>query len=391
MPLAHRLSPKRSATWMALRRALAALAAVGLLLPAGFAAAATPPETLARQAYMVDLTTGTVLMDKNGDERMAPSSMTKMMTAYLVYESLTKGQITLDTMLPVSKTAWQMGGSRMFLKLGSSVRVEDLLRGLLIDSGNDAAVALAEGLAGSQSAFADRMNAKAAQLGMRNTHFMNASGWPDPDHYTTAHDLAILAGRMLRDFPQYYHYEAEKSFTWNGIKQGNRNPLLYHPVNIDGIKTGHTEAGGYGLTASGERNGRRLLLVVNGLPSMQSRNDEPLRLLDWGWTAFRVYPLLRKDDTVDSVPVWMGAADAVPVAVDHDLSVTMEPLDRGSLRVVETLSEPLPAPIHRGQVVGQVVVTSAAGKQQADLIATADVPEAGTFTALGKKLSMLLH
>lgn len=370
----------------------AAPAAVPVAAPAvSPAATLSQPETAARQAYLVDLTTGTVLLDKNGGVRMAPSSMTKMMTAYLTYDALVQGRTTLDTGFPVSQTAWRMGGSRMFLKLGSQVRVEDLLRGLLIDSGNDAAVALAEGLAGSEAAFATLMNAKARELGMADSHFMNASGWPDPGHYTTARDLATLAGHLIRDFPQFYHYESERTFTWNGIRQGNRNPLLYHPVSVDGIKTGHTEVGGYGLTASGERNGRRLVLVVNGLASPQARNDEPARLLDWAWTSFRLYPLLRKGEPVEQAPVWMGQEDSVPVTVGSDVAVTMAPADRDSLHVVTTLAEPLPSPVHRGDVVGQLRIEyGGAVRQRVDLIAGADVPASGGLTALGQRLGHLL-
>ncbi|PWC34545.1 D-alanyl-D-alanine carboxypeptidase [Azospirillum sp. TSO35-2] len=366
--------------------------ALAVLLAPAAALALGAPDTAARQVYLVDLSTGAVLMDKNGETRMAPSSMTKMMTAYLTYEATVQGRTTLDTTVPISQTAWKMGGSRMFVKLGSQVRVEDLLRGLLIDSGNDAAVALAEGLAGSEPAFAALMNAKARELGMADTHFMNASGWPDPNHYTTAHDLAILATHLIRDFPQFYHYESERTFTWNGIRQGNRNPLLYHPVSVDGIKTGHTEIGGYGLTASGERQGRRLVLVVNGLPSAQARNDEPARLLDWAWNSFRLYPLLRQGELIGQAPVWMGAEDSVPVTVARDVAVTMAPMDRGSLRVVTTLSEPLPTPIRRGDVIGQLRVEyDGAVRQRVDLVAGADVPASSGLTALGQRLGWLFH
>lgn len=386
-------NPSRSAAPFCrpLRRLAACLSLAAALLGSVPAIALTPPDTAAKQAYLVDLTSGEVLLDKNGETRMAPSSMTKMMTAYLTYDALVHGRTTLDTGFPVSQTAWKMGGSRMFLKLGSQVRVEDLLRGLLIDSGNDAAVALAEGLAGSQSAFAALMNAKAHELGMTDTHFMNASGWPDPDHYTTARDLAILASHLIRDFPQFYHYESERTFTWNGIRQGNRNPLLYHPVSVDGIKTGHTEVGGYGLTASGERNGRRLVLVVNGLPSPQSRNDEPTRLLDWAWNSFKLYPLLHKGELVEQAPVWMGAEDSVPVTVADDVTVTMAPADRNSLHVVATLAEPLPSPVHRGDVVGKLRIDyDGAVRRTVDLIAGADVPASSGLTALGQRLGHLL-
>ncbi|WP_188052066.1 D-alanyl-D-alanine carboxypeptidase family protein [Azospirillum sp. Sh1] len=374
-----------------LRRLAACLSLAAAFLASAPAAALTPPDTAARQAYLVDLTSGEVLLDKDGETRMAPSSMTKMMTAYLTYDALVHGRTTLDTGFPVSQTAWKMGGSRMFLKLGSQVRVEDLLRGLLVDSGNDAAVALAEGLAGSESAFAALMNAKARELGMTDTHFMNASGWPDPGHYTTARDLATLATHLIRDFPQFYHYESERTFTWNGIRQGNRNPLLYHPVSVDGIKTGHTEVGGYGLTASGERNGRRLVLVVNGLTSAQARNDEPTRLLDWAWNSFKLYPLLHKGELVEQAPVWMGAEDSVPVTVADDVTVTMAPADRNSLHVVATLAEPLPSPVHRGDVVGKLRIDyDGAVRRTVDLVAGADVPASSGLTALGQRLGYLL-
>ena len=395
MPLAslpHTGTPMISTRQNALRRRCAPIfAALAALLLSAPALALSPLETVAKQAYLVDLTSGDVLLDKSGETRMAPSSMTKMMTAYLTYDALVHGRTTLDTGFPVSQTAWKMGGSRMFLKLGSQVRVEDLLRGLLIDSGNDAAVALAEGLAGSQSAFAALMNVKARELGMTDSHFMNASGWPDPDHYTTARDLAILATHLIRDFPQFYHYESERTFTWNGIRQGNRNPLLYHPVSVDGIKTGHTEVGGYGLTASGERNGRRLVLVVNGLPTPQSRNDEPTRLLDWAWSSFKLYPLLHKGELVEQAPVWMGEEDSVPVTVADDVTVTMAPADRNSLHVVATLAEPLPSPVHRGDVVGKLRIDyDGAVRRTVDLVAGADVPASSGIMAWIQKLGYWL-
>ncbi len=214
---------------------LASLAA----LPAG----AATVDTIARQAILIDTTTDTVLMEKAADERMPTSSMSKMMTAYLVYDALRDGRITLDTKFPVSKKAWQTGGSKMFVQINDTIRVEDLLRGLLIQSGNDAAVVLAEGLAGSETAFADRMNEMAKKLNMNASHFVTSNGLPDPEHYSTARDLAILAERMISDFPQYYRYDSEREFTWNKIKQGNRNPLLYRDMGVDGIKTGHTDSG----------------------------------------------------------------------------------------------------------------------------------------------------
>src|SRR3546814_548920 len=205
-----------------------------------------------------------------------------------------------------------MGGSKMFVEVGSQVRVEDLLRGVIVQSGNDACIVLAEGLAGSEEAFAEIMNETGREFGMTGSHFTNATGWPDPDQRVTARDLATLAKRTILDHPEYYHYYGEKEFTWSDIRQGNRNPLLYRDIGADGLKTGHTEEAGYGLTASAVQDGRRLILVVNGLPSMQARADESDRLLSWGFREFDNYALFKAGDTVDEATVWPGAAETAP-------------------------------------------------------------------------------
>lgn len=356
-------------------------------LPAG----AATVDTIAKQAILIDTTTDTVLMEKAADERMPTSSMSKMMTAYLVYDALRDGRITLDTKFPVSKKAWQTGGSKMFVQINDNIRVEDLLRGLLIQSGNDAAVVLAEGLAGSETAFADRMNEMAKKLDMNSSHFVTSNGLPDPEHYSTARDLSILAERMISDFPQYYRYDGEREFTWNKIKQGNRNPLLYREMGVDGIKTGHTDSGGYGLTASGVRDDRRLILVVNGLPSMQSRADEGARLLEWGWNQFRLYPLYKAGATVDEATVWLGAEDKVPVTVAHDLAMTMQPADFDKMTVTARFQEPIEAPIAKGQVLGELDIAPPDGPvRKVPLVAAADMPEASIFRAFGMKLGLLL-
>lgn len=356
-------------------------------LPAG----AATVDTIAKQAILIDTTTDTVLMEKAADERMPTSSMSKMMTAYLVYDALRDGRITLDTKFPVSKKAWQTGGSKMFVQINDTIRVEDLLRGLLIQSGNDAAVVLAEGLAGSEAAFADRMNEMAKKLDMNASHFVTSNGLPDPEHYSTARDLSILAERMISDFPQYYRYDGEREFTWNKIKQGNRNPLLYREMGVDGIKTGHTDSGGYGLTASGVRDDRRLILVVNGLPSMQSRADEGARLLEWGWNQFRLYPLYKAGATVDEATVWLGAEDKVPVTVAHDLAMTMQPADFDKMTVTARFQEPIEAPIAKGQVLGELDIAPPDGPvRKVPLVAAQDMPEASIFRAFGMKLGLLL-
>lgn len=266
------------------------LLSVALLAPVREARAADPPSAAA-QALLVEVESGRVLFARQADAAMAPSSLTKLMTAYLVFRALETGRISLDTRFPVSVEAWRKGGSRMFLEPKSQARVRDLLRGLLVQSGNDAAIVLAEGLAGSETAFAEDMNATARRMGLTGSHFVNASGWPEPGHVSTARDIARLAIRLIADFPQYYGLFAERAFTWNGITQANRNPVLGRVAGADGLKTGHTEAGGYGVAASAQRQGRRLVLVINGLASDQARRREAAALLDWGFAQFEAVPL----------------------------------------------------------------------------------------------------
>lgn len=250
-------------------------------------------ETIAKQAILVDITSNTVLFEKSPDQRMAPSSMSKIMTMYMVFDAIKEGRLTLESTLPVSERAWRMQGSKMFVELHNNIKVDDLIKGVIVQSGNDACIVFAEGLAGSESAFAERMNKRARELGLKDTNLTNATGWPDPNHYMTARDLAILAEHLIKDFPEYYHYYSIREFKYHGINQGNRNPLLYRGMDVDGMKTGHTEAGGYGLTASAEREGRRLILVVNGLPNMQARADESARLIEWGFREFATYALFK--------------------------------------------------------------------------------------------------
>ena len=353
----------------------AALVAAGLALPARAASI----ETIGKQAILVDLSTNTVLFEKNADERMAPSSMSKLMTLYMVFEALKEGRLSFDHTLPVSERAWRMQGSKMFVELNNTIKVIDLVKGVIIQSGNDACIVLAEGLAGSEPAFAERMNKRLKELGLTNTNLINATGWPDPNHYMTARDLSVLAEHLIRDFPEYYHLFSEKEFTYHGIKQGNRNPLLYrNNVGVDGLKTGHTEVAGYGLTASGEREGRRLVLVINGLPSMQARADETTRLLEWGFREFNAYPLFAAGDTVEEVPVWLGEQKTVPVTVPNDLKVTVARADRPHMKVSLVANQPVAAPIRKGDTVGKLVITTpGAPSKEVPVVAAADVEKLG--------------
>ncbi|MGF1630875.1 MAG: D-alanyl-D-alanine carboxypeptidase family protein [Kiloniellaceae bacterium] len=360
-------------------------------LPSGAVWAAATIETQAREAFLVDFDTGAVLLDKNADQLMPPSSMSKLMTAYMVFERLKDGSLALDDELTVSEKAWRMGGSKMFVDIGKQVRVEDLLRGVIVQSGNDACIVLAEGLAGSEEAFAEQMTARARDLGMTQSTFRNSTGWPDPNHLTTARELAILSKRIILDHPEYYHYYAEKEFTWHEIRQGNRNPLLYRNIGADGLKTGHTEEAGYGLTASALQNDRRLILVVNGLPSMQTRADESDRLLSWGFREFNNYALFKAGDTVDEAPVWLGDEETVPLVIANDMKVTLPRNERNGMQVAVVYDSPIPAPVVAGQQIATLRVTWPGGVPvEVPLQAGSDVEQLGAFGRIAASVKFLL-
>jgi D-alanyl-D-alanine carboxypeptidase (penicillin-binding protein 5/6) len=323
----------------------------------------TPIDIKAREYILVDFQTGTVLDAKNADEHMPPSSMSKLMTTYLTLQALKSGKLSMTDELTVSQKAWKMGGaasggSTMFLNPGDKVKVEDLLRGMIIQSGNDACIVLAEGISGSEEAFADEMNKQAKALGLSNSHFVNATGLPSEQHYMTARDLATLARHLIVDFPEFYPVFSETSFTYNNITQGNRNPLLYRlGSGADGLKTGHTEIAGYGLTGSAIRNGRRLILVANGMASIHDRDEETSKLLDWGFREFVNRELFKAGDVVSEADVWLGDTSTVPLAIASDVVVTVPRPAAQSLEARAVYDGPLPAPIKQGAAVGKVVVT----------------------------------
>jgi D-alanyl-D-alanine carboxypeptidase (penicillin-binding protein 5/6) len=367
------------------------LGLVGAVLLPVAAQAAVTIETQAEEAFLVDFETGAVLLDKNADQLMPPSSMSKMMTTYMVFERLREKLLSLDDKFTVSEKAWRMGGSKMFVEIGSQVRVEDLLRGVIVQSGNDACIVLAEGIAGSEEAFSEQMTEKAREIGMTQSTFRNSTGWPDPNHLTTARELAVLAKRMIEDHPEFYHYYAEKEFTWSDIRQGNRNPLLYRNVGADGLKTGHTEDAGYGLTASAVQNERRLILVVNGLPSMQARADESDRLLSWGFREFSNYAIFKAGDTVDEAQVWLGAEETVPLVIADDLKVTLPRNDRNGMQVAIVYDAPIPAPIPAGQEIAKLRVTWPGGVPvEVPLQAGQEVEQLGPFGRIAASVKFLL-
>ena len=371
------------------RRVLATLIVVLTALAAGLPARAN--ETSAREAILIDMSTGTVLFQKNADETTYPSSMTKMMTMYLVFKKLAEGGLSLDATLPVSEKAWRMGGSKMFVEVDTRVMVEDLVRGVVVQSGNDATIVLAEGISGSEEAFAIDMTDQAHAMGMTNSNFRNASGWPDPEHVTTVRDLATLAIRTIEDFPEYYPYYAETTFTFSDIEQSNRNPLLYTASGADGLKTGHTEAAGYGLTASAERDGRRLVLVINGVESSAERAREAERLIEWGFREFDAYALLGAGETVTDAEVWLGDEDTVPLVIEEDLVITMSREARREMTVKAVFEGPIPAPIVKGTPVAMLVLEAPNMETvEVPLVAGADVGELSMFSRLGAAISYLV-
>ncbi len=347
-------------------------------------------ETAARFAFMIDDETGRVLLEKDADVAMAPASMSKLMTLYMLFERLADGSLSLDDTFPVSEKAWRTGGSKMFVGVNTRVRIEDLLRGIIVQSGNDACVVVAEGLASSEDAFAAEMTSRALELGLTDSTFTNATGWPSPDHRMSSRDLVKIAQLIIRQFPQYYPMFSEKTYTYNGIRQGNRNPLLYRYDGADGLKTGHTEASGYGLVSSAVRKGRRLILVVNGLESVKQRSRESERLLDWGFREFGNYALFKAGDQVLDAGVWLGAQPSVPLVIENDLTLTLERKARRKMKVAVDIVEPVPAPIKQGQELGTLVVSAPDMESvRVPLLAGRDVGRLGMFGRLGAAFKYL--
>ena len=347
-----------------------------------------PVDTAARWAFVQDFTTGAVLLDKAADEPVPPSSMTKLMTLYLAYERLASGHLKLTDTLPVSEKAWRMGGSKMFVQVGDQVSVEDLLQGIVVDSGNDACIVVAEGIAGSEDQFVALMNQKAVQLGLKATHYANCTGWPDETQHMSLMDIAAVASRIIRDYPQYYHYDSEKSFKYNNIEQQNRNPLVQKGL-ADGLKTGHTDAGGFGVAASAQRGDRRVIVVINGCTSMHQRAEESERLLEWAFREWENVRLFTAADTVEQAPVWLGTQRSVPLVAGNDLVITMPHDWRKSAHIAVDYDSPVPAPVSRGAVLGTLKV-SGKGVPEMDvpLLAGADVPRLGLP---GRAVAVLSH
>ena len=312
----------------------------------------------AKQAVLIDADTGYVLYEKNADELTAPSSMSKMMTVYLIFEKLQNGTLSLTDQLEVSKAAWAKRGSRMFLEENSQVSVEDLLRGIIVQSGNDACVVIAEAFSGTEENFSEELNIKAREIGLENSNFTNSTGWPDEGHLSTARDLSIIAIKTVQNFPEYYHFYAEESFEYNGINQRNRNTLLNKPVGVDGLKTGHTEAGGHGLAASALRKNQRLIMVINGLSSNKERTAEAIKLLEWGYRNFTNFDLLKEGMAVLQAKVWLGDKKTVPLVINEDTKITIPSESRDKLQFKVEYDSPISAPIEEGAKIAELEITA---------------------------------
>ena len=331
----------------------------------------------AKYAYLVDYDSGEVLLDKNGNAPMPPSSMTKMMTTYIIFDQLQKGTLQLSDKFTVSKNAAKKGGSKMFIKAYQKVSVDELLKGVIVLSGNDACIALAEGLYSSESAFVEKMNSEAKKVGLRDTIFKNSTGWSDEGHLMTARDLSTLASELIKKFPEYYHYHAIKEYSFNKIKQENRNKLI-GTAGIDGIKTGKTDIGGYGIVMSAQRNGRRLISVVNGLTSEDERNEEAARLLNYGFKNFKNITLFQNNKEITKADVIYGDIDKVPLKVRDKVIVTIphEYDEIKDLFLVMDFSKPFKAPLKKGDVVGILKIMTNSEKlliKKVDLIVGEDI------------------
>jgi serine-type D-Ala-D-Ala carboxypeptidase (penicillin-binding protein 5/6) len=371
------------------------------LLLLGTSALAQAPafETKARSALLIDATTGAILFDKAADASIPPASMSKMMTVYVAFDMIKKGQAKLTDKLPVSAEtwkAWHSQGSTMFLGVGETVSIDDLLHGIVTLSGNDACVVLAEGLAGSEAAYAVRMNETAKRIGLTSSNFTNSNGWPDPNEYVTPRDLAKLAQATIRDFPELYkEFYGKPSFTYGKtlgdkkpITQGNRNPILGSVAGADGLKTGHTEEAGYGFTGSAKRGAQRLIMVVTGLTSMAERKEESVKLMEWGFRTFQSYKLFAAGQKVEDVPVWMGKSRSVTAVPSGDVAASLTRFARADMKVKIRYNIPLQAPVKKGQKVGDLVVTAPGmPTQSVPLVAAKSVEKVSGFSKVSWMLS----
>ena len=354
----------------------------------GFCFEAKALETEARNVILVDYDTGQNLYAKDHERAVPPASMSKLMTVYVVFSKLRDGSLSLEDTFTVSENAWRRGGaasggSTMFLAIGDSVRVEDLLKGIIIQSGNDACIVVAENISGSEDNFAELMNEVAAKMGLKNSKFMNATGLPHPEHRMSAEDLSLLAKALISEFPEFYHLFSEKTFTYNKIKQGNRNPLLYSMPYADGLKTGHTEEAGYSLTASAKKGDRRLISVMTGMKSNKERSEEAEKIMSWGFREFNNYVVFKEGQTIASIPVWYGKQKEVDLIVDREVKLTLLRSAASKVKMTAVYDKPVKAPIKKGDKLGIVRIEPFGGDVvEIALVAGSDVGEKGFISKM---------
>ena len=339
-------------------------------------------ESIAKTALVIDLSTNEILLEKNSTEKTYPSSMTKMMTALVAFEKIKDGSLSLDQEFLISKKAWKMGGSKMFIEVDKRVSVYDLLLGVVVQSGNDASIAIAEGISGSEEIFAIEMNNLGKKIGLTGSNFTNSSGWPDDNHYTTAEDLAKIAQYTIENHYELYQMYKISDFTYNGIKQDNRNPLLYTFEGTDGFKTGYTEAAGYGLVGSAERGDRRLIVVLNGLESSKSRAQESLRLMDWGFNNFQLVDFYKKNEVIQEVDTWLGKEDKVDLVALENISVSIPKAQLSSAKVTVLVEEPIATPIKIGDQIAKLQISFADKQVDFPLYSGEDIDQKNFFSRI---------
>jgi D-alanyl-D-alanine carboxypeptidase (penicillin-binding protein 5/6) len=344
-----------------------------------------------QQAILIDLSTGEILFEQNADQAMPPSSMSKILTTYLVFEELKAGRLKMADSFPVSEASWRKGGSKMFLKVNTLVSVEELLKGAIVSSGNDACIALAEGISGSEAAFAHRMTEVAHQMGASHSNFVNATGWPDEQHYSTARDLALISQKLIENFPEYYPLYAERAFTYNNISQMNRNPLLGSFPGADGIKTGSTETGGFGLVGSAVQGGRRVIMVLNGAASKKERAIDSKALLQWGFNNFLGISLYKKGHIIEQADIWLGDKSKLGLSVAQDVKITLPRHESRNLRIELVYKAPLEAPLKKGEQVGYLRISVPHKKDSVIPVITTDsVQKAGFFSRIKGAVTYLI-
>ena len=366
---------------------------IAIFFPIIFSNNAFSMDTVAKQAIMIDFDTGQIILEKNSDELMKPASMAKLMTIYIVFEKIKNKSISLDDKFIVSEKAWKKRGSRTFLEPGQNVTVSDLLRGVIVQSGNDAAIVLAEGISGTEDIFSDLMNSVARELGMKNTTFRNSTGWPDPEQNTSARDLSILSTNLIKNFPELYKMFAEISFTYNGIKQGNRNPILYNNLvfGADGLKTGHTEESGYGLAASAKQKNLRFILVLNGMTSMRQRKQESSRLLNSAFREYKKLNLYLSNDNVTNAKVFLGDMETVPLIVKQDISLLLNSIEQREMIVKAIWNEPISAPIQEDTELGKLLIKVSDEKTLSfPLYAGKEVKKQSFFKRIGSTIDFII-